>query len=149
MAQYDTEGRLIPDVVTTGLGDINRASVPTNMFGGTLNMADSRLADALKGTSKIEGLTLDPLTGSYGTPSIGGTTGGDSWWGQQDWGMKGLGGTAVGLGQLGVGLLGYLENKKTADKQRELMDQQMEANEYAMNKSKKSSAGLARAFGTA
>lgn len=39
-----------------------------------------------------------------------------------------MGYVGLGAGQLGLGLAGYFENKKTADKQRELLGQQIESN---------------------
>ena len=39
-----------------------------------------------------------------------------------------MGQIGIGAGQLGLGLAGYFENKKTADKQRELLGQQIESN---------------------
>ena len=45
-----------------------------------------------------------------------------------DWGMDGMGGVALGAGKLGLGLLGYLDNKKTAKLQRNLLQQQYDTN---------------------
>ena len=63
-----------------------------------------------------------------------------------DWGVKGLGGTLLGAGQLGLGILSYLDNKETAEKQRDLMDQQMKANKYNLQKAKDDSAHLKSVF---
>lgn len=52
------------------------------------------------------------------------------------WGMSGLGGTLLGAGQLGVGLLSYFDQRKTAKKQRSLMDQQIANNAYALDQKK-------------
>ena len=54
--------------------------------------------------------------------------------GKTDWGMDGWGGFGLGIGQLGLGLASYLDNKKTADKQRKIMDQQIKQNNYNYNK---------------
>lgn len=51
-----------------------------------------------------------------------------------NWGMDGWGGFGLGVGQLGLGIASYLDNKKTADKQRHLMDQQAKQNDYNYNK---------------
>jgi len=51
-----------------------------------------------------------------------------------NWGMDGWGGFGLSVGQLGLGLASYLDNKKTADKQRHLMDQQAKQNDYNYNK---------------
>lgn len=53
-----------------------------------------------------------------------------------DWGMKGLGGTLLGAGQLGLGLMSYLDQSKTAKKQRAVLDQQIASNDYSMAKTK-------------
>jgi hypothetical protein len=73
-------------------------------------------------------------------------TNNDSWFGKQDWGMKGLGGTALGLGQLGLGAMSYFEGKKTQKKQRKLMDQQIDSNQYALEHKKKSDASWDNKF---
>ena len=63
-------------------------------------------------------------------------------------------GGALGLGQLGLGALSYLDSKKTAKKQRALMDQQLAENEAQrkareFNKGELYSAyGLANPYGT-
>lgn len=69
--------------------------------------------------------------------------------GQTDWSMKGLGGTALGAGQLGLGVLSYLDQSKTADKQRKLMDQQMAQNTFVLNNAKGRQADIAATFGKA
>jgi len=56
------------------------------------------------------------------------------------WGMEGYGGLALGAGQLGLGVLSYLDNEKTAKKNRALVDQQIAANKYVMDKSVKNDA---------
>lgn len=52
------------------------------------------------------------------------------------WGMEGYGGVALGAGQLGLGVMSYLENQKTAGKQRELLDQQIAQNKYVLANAK-------------
>jgi hypothetical protein len=64
-----------------------------------------------------------------------------------DWGMDGYGGVALGAGQLGLGVMSYLENQKTADKQRQVMDQQIENNTFALGTAKKKQAAMDRDFG--
>ena len=63
-----------------------------------------------------------------------------------DWGMEGYGGVALGAGQLGLGVMSYLENSKTADKQRALMDQQITNNKFALGSAKDFSAALTQNF---
>ena len=63
-----------------------------------------------------------------------------------DWGMKGLGGTALGAGQLGLGVMGYLEDKKTAKLQRELMGQQVASNATTAQNRALDRASLKQAF---
>jgi len=62
--------------------------------------------------------------------------GGNTTSGSDPFSMSGVGGLALGVGQLGLGLMSYLDNKKTADKQRALMDQQYANNDYAMRKTR-------------
>ncbi len=64
-----------------------------------------------------------------------------------DWGMNGVGGTALGAGQLGLGVMSYLENKKTAGKQRQLMDQQISNNAFVLSTAKKRQGDISAAFG--
>lgn len=51
-----------------------------------------------------------------------------------NFGMDGWGGFGLGAGQLGLGLMSYLDNKKTASAQRNLMNQQAKQNDYNYNK---------------
>jgi hypothetical protein len=53
----------------------------------------------------------------------------------------------LGIGQLGLGALSYLENKKTADKQRELLGQQIEQNKFVLDKAKGFKEALGKHFG--
>lgn len=55
----------------------------------------------------------------------------------------------LGAANLGMGILGYLDDKKTAKAQRNLMGQQARANDWAYNKQVANSAALGKAFGTA
>jgi hypothetical protein len=64
-----------------------------------------------------------------------------------DWGMEGLGGTLLGAGQLGLGIASYLENSKTAGKQRALMDQQITNNKFALSTAKERQSDIAATFG--
>ena len=63
-----------------------------------------------------------------------------------DWGMTGMSGVALGAGELGLGVMSYLENSKTADKQRALMDQQISNNQFALGSAKDFKAALAKNF---
>jgi len=54
--------------------------------------------------------------------------------GSANWGMGGWGGVALGVGQLGLGIASYLDQQKTASKQRHLMDQQAKQNDYNYKK---------------
>jgi len=62
-------------------------------------------------------------------------------------GMDALKG-GLGVGQLGLGVLSYLENKKTADKQRGLMDQQAEQNRFLIDQAKQRQKDISGAFGS-
>ena len=53
-----------------------------------------------------------------------------------------------GAGQLGLGVMGYLDNKKTASKQRALLGQQIESNRYALDTAKQRQTDISNAFGT-
>ena len=64
-----------------------------------------------------------------------------------DWGMTGMGGVALGVGQLGLGAMSYLENSKTADKQRALMDQQITNNKFALGNAKAYKEAVNKTFG--
>ena len=65
-----------------------------------------------------------------------------------DWGMKGYGGVALGAGQLGLGVLSYMDQSKTADKNRQIMDQQIANNEFALSSARDYKAALAKHFGS-
>lgn len=53
----------------------------------------------------------------------------------------------LGIGQLGLGIAGFLDNKKTAEKQRQVMDQQIASNQFALNTAKARAGDISRAFG--
>jgi len=65
-----------------------------------------------------------------------------------DWGMGGYGGIALGVGQLGLGALSYFDQKKTGDKNRALMDQQLANNAAIMNTRKERQNDISSAFGS-
>ena len=56
--------------------------------------------------------------------------------------------TGLGLGQLGLGVVSYLDNRKTAKKNRELMNQQIASNRAEMANTAAFRQGLAKQFGT-
>lgn len=64
-------------------------------------------------------------------------------------GMSGMEATKIGLGvgQLGLGLASYLDNKKTAKKQRSLLDQQIANNADLMKRRTDRSANISKYFG--
>ena len=64
-----------------------------------------------------------------------------------DWGMTGMSGVALGAGQLGLGVMSYLENSKTADKQRALMDQQIANNKFSLGNAKDFKEAVNKTFG--
>jgi len=66
-----------------------------------------------------------------------------------DWGMEGYGGLALGAGNLGLGIASYLDNKKTADIQRNLLNQKYASNAESLADRRVSKAHLNKAFGTA
>ena len=63
-----------------------------------------------------------------------------------DWGMDGYGGLALGVGNLGLGVASYLENKKTAELQRNLLEQKYGSNVEEMARKKRASSALNKAF---
>jgi len=64
-------------------------------------------------------------------------------------GLSGLDATKAGLGigQLGLGIAGYIDNKKTAGKQRELMGQQIASNRFLLNQAQGRQKDIGKAFG--
>lgn len=74
----------------------------------------------------------------------------DKWDAEQAQGtsFKDGAGIALGAGQLGLGVMGYLDNKKTASKQRALLGQQIESNRYALDTAKQRQTDISNAFGT-
>jgi hypothetical protein len=64
-----------------------------------------------------------------------------------DWGMGGYGGMALGVGQLGLGVMSYLDQKKTADKNRALMDQQLASNRELLETRRNRAKDISAAFG--
>lgn len=127
---YKSQG--ISDAMYQGYLPEEQAGIQ-NSFAG-LQADPTALSTQMQGDFAAQGLDYDPAAGGLQST---------------DYGMGGLGGAALGLGQLGLGVASYLENKKTSDKQRKLMDQQLASNTYNMAKDKKDSASLAKAFGTA
>jgi len=81
----------------------------------------------------LDGGQLDSHRADYARISAPGDKG-------PGWGMQGYGGLALGAGQLGLGVLSYLDNEKTAKKNRALVDQQIATNKYVMDKSVKNDA---------
>ena len=62
-------------------------------------------------------------------------------------GQQGLS-NALGLGQLGLGVMGYLDQKKTAKKQRALLDQQLASNKDIMATRQARAADIKKYFGS-
>lgn len=80
----------------------------------------------------------------------GGTLGGESSSeGFMGTGVSGMDATKIGLGvgQLGLGLASYLDNKKTAEKQRKLLGQQIANNADLISRRKDRSANITKYFG--
>ena len=101
----------------------------------------------------INSLTTDQITGLYkgfqNNNSIDVTmlnNQGTDW--NKTFSMNGMLGGALGLGQFGLGLAGYLDNRKTANKQREVLDQQKRANDYNYRKQLANDKAIAAAFHT-
>ncbi len=128
----------------SGIGD-------SNLYTGDRMAA---LGDtAFTGYLSGQGIDINALSGAdldthmqkyteFGNPipgSTGGLMGGAS--------LTDIGDVTMGLGQLGLGVASYLDTKKTAGKQREIMDQQIAANKYRLAKEQADSASLAKAFG--
>ena len=61
-------------------------------------------------------------------------------------GMDALKG-GLGIGQLGLGVMSFLDQKKTAKKQRGLMDQQMKQNKFLLNTAKDRQTEIGQQFG--
>jgi hypothetical protein len=80
-----------------------------------------------------------------------GSTGGinDQSWAQQNLGLSNMDALRGGLGiaNLGLGALSYFDNKKTADKQRKLLEQQAEQNKYVLGQAKQRGKEIAGTFG--
>lgn len=90
---------------------------------------------------------MDKWTGA-GKTGLGldtGTTGGFT----PETGMTGMeqGQLALGAGQLGLGIAGYLDNRKTAKKNRELLDQQIASNRDLLQTRKARAGDISAAFG--
>jgi len=64
-----------------------------------------------------------------------------------EWGMDGYGGVALGVGQLGLGVASYLENQKTSDLQRKLLQQQYDTNKATLADKKQYEQDKLDAFG--
>ena len=98
----------------------SNTSVPASNVGG-VGIGNYLTPEALGAVGMDTNLKITPdqLEGMY-NGGIGSTS--------TDWGMNGMGGVALGAGQLGLGLLGYLDNKKTAGLQRDLLQQQYNTN---------------------
>lgn len=54
---------------------------------------------------------------------------------------------AMGVGQLGLGVASFLDQKKTAGKQRELMNQQIGQNKFLLDQARGRQADIGKAFG--
>lgn len=108
----------------------------------TYNMTDAQADSIAKqyvnsGTNNIndfigEGLSSGKLqtelTGTLVDPNIAANQpqNEDSGWGMKEWGTAGN--IGLGVGQLGLGIVSYFDNKKTADAQRKLLNQQYQNN---------------------
>jgi len=69
----------------------------------------------------------------------------DNSWGYKEWGTAGN--IGLGVGQLGLGLASYLDQSKTAEKQRRLLDQQYANNAYLIANRKAKNDNITSAFG--
>jgi len=96
-----------------------------NFYSGTINGSPTVVPQSKLGS-------LDP--GSVDAANIGGKGFSSSLDNKNsiNWGMDGWGGLGLGIGQLGLGVMSYLDNKKTADKQRALLGQQYVNNTITM-----------------
>ena len=114
--------------VTTPVADSTN-----NLYSGLVNGVPTTLGqDEL---SKFDAGTITQATvGGENYSSLGSDGGFLGSLKNQDWSTKGLGGTLLGAGQLGLGVMSYLDNKKTADLQRNILSQQAKANDYSYNK---------------
>ena len=116
---------------------------------GGMNMYDDSTKDLFGNVGFMEYLGEKGVDMSNLTPEQlqGFNTDFEASKGLGNWGMGGYGGAALGAGQLGLGLASFMDTRKTAGKQRELMDQQLQSNQYLMDKKRADAASLSRAFG--
>jgi hypothetical protein len=133
----------------TGIYDIGRASMKGNnlYFGDKLATMDQTNIWARANpelAQQIGGVQFDSNNNQVGEGFN--IPGGDK--GIGFLGEGGYGQLALGAGQLGLGVLNYLDNEKTAKKNRELVDQQIATNRYVLDKTTKSDAGLTNAYNT-
>ncbi|MGD8305556.1 MAG: hypothetical protein PVF17_02790 [Ignavibacteria bacterium] len=89
------------------------------------------------------GLNIGNITNTAGNISGGTTTG--SW-------IPGLSNMdtlrgGLGIGQLGLGVLSYLDQSKTAGKERKLLDQQIDQNKFLISQAKQRQGDIAKSFG--
>ena len=113
---------------------MEQTGTPTfkGMYTGILNSTgklgtSSNVADFAPGSvqqaiwADDNGINLSDMSSGKDTSFLG--------MNPEQWGsaLK-MGQIGIGAGQLGLGLAGYFENKKTADKQRKLLEQQIESN---------------------
>jgi len=100
--------------------------------------------------------TIDPITGqvvdapdlfNIGLDADNGLTGStDGSWLDMFGGLDGIKG-GLGLGQLGLGILSYLDQKKTAKLQRNLLGQQIDTNKFLLGQAKDRQADIKNQFG--
>lgn len=120
--------------------------IPLDQMGGV--GADGYLTEdalaAMGDTYKGMKITPKQLESAFGMSA--GQTETDTPWYSNMTGYEMVKG-GLGVGQLGLGVASYLENAKTAKKQRELMDQQISSNRFLLNQAKGRQADISRDFG--
>ena len=135
LPEYDFGPSISKSSVVGRPGGVGNYATLTNPDGSTIGVSESAYS-AMEDTA-APGYKLEVNKTLGEESSTDGITG-------AEWGELGL-----GVGQLGLGVMSYLENQKTADKQRKLLDQQIKNNREEMAHRKKARAAATSAFANA
>jgi hypothetical protein len=104
---------------------------PTNLTSSNFDALKADYGNFLSGTDSSSGGLVGGINETLGTNMTGSDL------------LKGT----MGIGQLGLGALSYLDQKKTAKKQRGLMDQQMQQNKFLLDQARGRQADIGKSFG--
>lgn len=121
---------MFEDAIASGNNDLAQSIVKANPETFA-NYDFSNIGAGVLGTDPTSGGLVGNINETLGTNMTGGDL------------LKG----AMGVGQLGLGVLSYLDQKKTAGKQRELMGQQIAQNKFLLDQAKGRQADISKAFG--